>query len=45
MGNTFTNEETKTTYIKKEVKEYFTNRLGALVVVFTDGSRTIYYND
>lgn len=32
------------TYINKEVKEYFINQLGALVVVFTDGTRTIYYN-
>lgn len=42
MGNTFTKDDT--TYINKEVKEYFINRLGALVVVFTDGTRVIYYN-
>ena len=34
-----------TTYINKEVKEYFINQLGALVVVFADDTRTIYYHN
>lgn len=33
-----------TTYFNKEVKQYFINGLGALVVEFTDGTKFTFYN-